>query len=146
MPYFTIYAAHLAPWFSKSGIEVPRQRVVTGPADRGIIAQELLGAARASLWSDRDSEVFSPERGAAATDKRNETRMSWQVWLYVTAVLIPLAAFVVEAIFIRQLKRLNAYIATGAIGLSCVLSLIGFIDYYGFHASCATATKPRRTL
>ncbi|MGO9462843.1 MAG: NADH-quinone oxidoreductase subunit L [Isosphaeraceae bacterium] len=65
--------------------------------------------------------------------------MSWQVGLYVTAVLIPLAAFTVEAIFIRQLKRFNAYIATGAIGLSCVLSLIGFIDYYGFHASWRNA-------
>jgi proton-translocating NADH-quinone oxidoreductase chain L len=62
-------------------------------------------------------------------------RMSWQVGLYVAAVLIPLAAFAVEAIFIRQLKRFNAYLATGAIGFSCLLSLIGFIDYYGFHAS-----------
>jgi proton-translocating NADH-quinone oxidoreductase chain L len=69
--------------------------------------------------------------------------MSWQVGLYVAAVLIPLAAFTVEAIFIRQLKRLNAYLATGAIGLSCLLSLIGFIDYsiesgfYSHHAESA---------
>src|ERR1017187_1651103 len=55
--------------------------------------------------------------------------MSWQVGLYVTAVLIPLAAFAVEAIFIRQLRRLNAYIATGAIGFSCLLSIIGFLSY-----------------
>jgi proton-translocating NADH-quinone oxidoreductase chain L len=55
--------------------------------------------------------------------------MSWQVGLYATAVLIPLAAFAVEAIFIRQLKRLNAYIATGAIAFSCLLSLIGFLYY-----------------
>ncbi len=63
--------------------------------------------------------------------------MSWQVGLYVTAVLVPLAAFAVEAIFIRQLKRLNAFIATGAIGFSCLLSLIGFLAYAvesgGFH-------------
>ena len=63
--------------------------------------------------------------------------MSWQVGLYVAAVLIPLAAFAVEAIFIRQLKSTNALIATGAIGLSCVLSLIGFVAYSfetsGFH-------------
>jgi proton-translocating NADH-quinone oxidoreductase chain L len=65
--------------------------------------------------------------------------MTWQVWLYVAAVLIPLVAFVVEAIFIRQLKRLNAYIATGAIGLSCLLSLIGFIDYYGVEAPWRSA-------
>ena len=55
--------------------------------------------------------------------------MSWQVGLYATAVLIPLAAFAVEAIFIRQLKRLNAFIATGAIAFSCLLSLIGFMSY-----------------
>ena len=55
--------------------------------------------------------------------------MIWQVGLYAAAVLIPLAAFAIEAIFIRQLKRYNAYLATGAIGLSCVLALIGFIDY-----------------
>ncbi len=48
--------------------------------------------------------------------------MIWQVGLYAAAVLIPLAAFAVEAIFIRQLKRYNAYLATGAIGLSCLLS------------------------
>ena len=56
--------------------------------------------------------------------------MSWQVGLYATAVLIPLAAFAVEAIFIRQLKRLNAYIATGAIAFSCLLSLIGFLELH----------------
>jgi proton-translocating NADH-quinone oxidoreductase chain L len=60
--------------------------------------------------------------------------MSWQVVLYVAAVLIPLAAFAVEVIFIRQLKRHNATIATGAIGFSCLLSLIGFLDY-GFQTS-----------
>ncbi len=72
--------------------------------------------------------------------------MIWQVGLYVAAVLVPLAAFAVEAIFIRQLKRFNAYLATGAIGLSFVLSLIGFIDYsiesgfFGHHAEAgATA-------
>ncbi len=51
--------------------------------------------------------------------------MSWQVGLYVAAVLIPLAAFAVEAIFIRQLKNTNALIATGAIGLSCLLCCRG---------------------
>ncbi|APW60985.1 NADH-quinone oxidoreductase subunit L [Paludisphaera borealis] len=56
--------------------------------------------------------------------------MNWQVGLYVAAVLIPLAAFTIEILFIGRLKRLNAYIATGAIGLSCVLSAIGFLDYF----------------
>ncbi|MFO0893167.1 MAG: NADH-quinone oxidoreductase subunit L [Isosphaeraceae bacterium] len=60
--------------------------------------------------------------------------MSWQVGLYVAAVLIPLAAFAVEAVFIRQLKRWNAYLATGAIALSFLLSLVGFIDYYFLEA------------
>ncbi len=56
------------------------------------------------------------------------------VGLYATAVLIPLAAFAVQAIFIRQLKRLNAYIATGAIAFSCLLSLIGFV-YYAYESN-----------
>ena len=72
--------------------------------------------------------------------------MSWQVGLYVAAVLIPLAAFAVEAIFIRQLKRLNAYIATGAIGLSFLLSLVGFVDYFLVEAEgvFASTTPPAR--
>ena len=55
--------------------------------------------------------------------------MSWQVWLYVAAVLIPLAAFVIEAVFIRFLGKMNAYVATGAIGLSFVLSVVGVLVY-----------------
>jgi proton-translocating NADH-quinone oxidoreductase chain L len=55
--------------------------------------------------------------------------MSWQVALYVAAVLIPLAAFAIEAVFIRFLGKFNAYLATAAIGLSCVLSLVGFVEY-----------------
>ena len=70
--------------------------------------------------------------------------MSWQVGLYAAIVLIPLAAVAVEALVLRQLKRFNAILATGAIGLSCVLSLIGFADYAiesGFfsHAGESTA-------
>ena len=49
----------------------------------------------------------------------------WQGWLYVAAVLIPLGAFVVELLFIRILKRFNAYLATAAIASSFVLSVIG---------------------
>src|SRR5215217_3009796 len=56
--------------------------------------------------------------------------MSWQVGLYVAAVLIPWAAFTIELIGIRLLGRLNAYLATGAIGLSFVLSAIGFFEYF----------------
>ncbi len=56
--------------------------------------------------------------------------MTWQVGLYVAAVLIPLAAFVVEILGGRWLKRNNALVATGAIGLSFVLSLVGFLDYF----------------
>ena len=70
--------------------------------------------------------------------------MSWQVGLYVAAVLIPLAAFAVEVLFIRQLKRLNAYLATGAIGLSFVLSLVGFVDYYFVEARGRLRRAPRR--
>ena len=61
--------------------------------------------------------------------------MKWQVALYVVAVLIPLAAFAVEVLFIRQLKRLCAYLATGGrVGLSFLLSLVGFVDYYTIKA------------
>ncbi len=60
--------------------------------------------------------------------------MSWQVGLYTAAVLIPLAAFAVELLFIRVLGRLNAFIATGAIILSFVLSLVGFVDYFFIEA------------
>ena len=56
--------------------------------------------------------------------------MPWQVGLYAAAVLIPLAAFLVEILFIRRLGRLNAPIATAAIGLSCALSAVGFVDYF----------------
>ncbi len=35
--------------------------------------------------------------------------MSWQVGLYVAAVLIPLAAFTIQVVGIRVLGRLNAY-------------------------------------
>ncbi len=69
---------------------------------------------------------------------------SWQVGLYTAAVLIPLVAFAVELIFIRYLGRLNAYIATGAIGLSFLLSLIGFLDYFLIeaHGVFGPTTRP----
>ena len=60
--------------------------------------------------------------------------MSWQVGLYVAAVLIPLAAFAVQLLAGKYLKRLNAYIATGAIAASFLLSLIGFVSYFVFEA------------
>ena len=56
--------------------------------------------------------------------------MTWQVGLYVAAVLIPLAAFTIELLLIRLLGRFNAVVATGAIGLSFLLSLVGFIAYF----------------
>src|SRR5215210_6124893 len=56
--------------------------------------------------------------------------MSWQAGLYVAAVLIPLAAFTIQLIGIRVLGRLNAYLATGAIGLSFLLSAVGFFEYF----------------
>jgi proton-translocating NADH-quinone oxidoreductase chain L len=56
--------------------------------------------------------------------------MPWQVGLYAAAVLIPLAAFLVEILFIRRLGRLNAQIATAAIAASCALSAVGFVDYF----------------
>ena len=61
----------------------------------------------------------------------------------MAAVLIPLAAFAVQAIFIRQLKRSNAYIATGAIVLSCFLSLVGFVEYFASRPRGARQTVAR---
>ena len=64
--------------------------------------------------------------------------MTWQVGLYVAAVLIPLAAFTIELLLGRLLGRLNAVVATGAIGLSFLLSLAGFIAYSGYQIARAT--------
>ena len=73
--------------------------------------------------------------------------MKWQVGLYVAAVLIPLAAFAIEVIFIRQLKRLCAYLATGAIGLSFLLSLrfrrLLFVEAEGVFAEHPPPSAPR---
>src|SRR5262245_1584468 len=52
-----------------------------------------------------------------------------QGWLYVAAVLIPLVAFAIQLLFGRVLRERNAYVATGAIATSCVLSLLGFFGY-----------------
>jgi len=53
----------------------------------------------------------------------------WQGWLYVAAVLIPLAAFTVQFLAGRLLGRLNAYVATGGIFASFVLSAVGLVSY-----------------
>ena len=129
MPYFTIY---------------PRRPATVGAAIcrdgdailRGFDPFVMPGTAEANLWTvppfdgtrpvTRDRCLLS-RHSTIASRGRNE--MTWQLGLYSVAVLIPLAAFTVEAIFIRQLKRFNAYLATGAIGFSCLLSLIGFVDY-----------------
>ena len=54
---------------------------------------------------------------------------SWQGWLYVAAVFVPLAAFAAQFLLIRLFGRLNAWIATGAIATSFVLSTIGLIAF-----------------
>jgi proton-translocating NADH-quinone oxidoreductase chain L len=56
--------------------------------------------------------------------------MSWQAGLYVAAVLIPLTAFAIQLIGVRLLGRINALLATGAIGLSFLLSALGFFQYF----------------
>jgi proton-translocating NADH-quinone oxidoreductase chain L len=97
--------------------------------DRCVSAAGALG-----IRVDGRDRPFCPqhgvgERGIAAVERSIIEGRNEMVGLYVAAVLIPLFAFAVQAIFIRQLKRNNAYIATGAIGFSCLLSLIGFLDY-----------------
>ncbi len=54
---------------------------------------------------------------------------SWQAWLYVAAVLIPLVAFVIQFVGMPRLGRRNALLATAAVGVSCLLSLTGLILY-----------------
>lgn len=75
---------------------------------------------------------------------------NWQGWLYVAAVVIPLAAFVVEVLFIRVLKRFNAYIATAAIAASFVLSLVGLFSalptLLASHESEAAVVKGEGTI
>jgi proton-translocating NADH-quinone oxidoreductase chain L len=63
----------------------------------------------------------------------------WQGWLYVAAVLIPLAAFAVEFVAGRALGRLNAWIATAAIFASFVLSAIGLASWVATHPGLLTA-------
>ena len=96
---------------------------------------DFLPAEQCRAWGTSPDETCSARgedrRLACGCDDTTKGRneMTWQVGLYAAAVLVPLAAFAIEAIFIRQLKRYNAYLATGAIGFSCVLALIGFLDY-----------------
>ncbi len=70
--------------------------------------------------------------------------MSWQVGIYVAAVSIPLVAFVVEVAAGRWLGRRNAYVATGAIGLSFLLSVVGAVAY--FAQARGTLTDPAATV
>jgi proton-translocating NADH-quinone oxidoreductase chain L len=60
---------------------------------------------------------------------------NWQVGLYLAAVLVPLAAFAVQLLLIRVLKRANALVATGAIAASLALSLVGLGSYVAESAS-----------
>ena len=66
--------------------------------------------------------------------------MSWQSGLYVAAILIPLAAFVVQLLATRRLGRAGAWIATAAIGSSLLLSTIGFVDYFFVEAEGVLAS------
>ena len=54
----------------------------------------------------------------------------WQVGLYVAAVFLPLLAFLIQFLGIRRLGRLNAYIATGAISVAFLFSLVGLVSYF----------------
>jgi proton-translocating NADH-quinone oxidoreductase chain L len=71
---------------------------------------------------------------------------NWQGWLYVAAVLIPLAAFFTGLLASRWLGRLQAYVSTGAIAASCVLSLAGLVSYvYNAPAILAPHHAPAET-
>jgi proton-translocating NADH-quinone oxidoreductase chain L len=70
--------------------------------------------------------------------------------IWVIATLAPLAAFVVEILFGRRLGKRAAYVATGAIGFSCLLSTIGLGAYLLNHSSAlhapAAEHAPRGTV
>lgn len=68
--------------------------------------------------------------------------MNWQAGLYLVAVLVPLAAFAIELVFIRWLKRWNAAVATGAVAFSCLLALAGFVDYFAIEAVGVSTSRP----
>ena len=68
--------------------------------------------------------------------------MSWQAGLYIAAVFLPLIAFVIQFVGLRPLGARNAYIATGAIGLAFLLSLVGFVDYFVFEARGVFSHEP----
>jgi proton-translocating NADH-quinone oxidoreductase chain L len=53
--------------------------------------------------------------------------------LFVVATLLPLASFLVLFLGGRRWGRWGAYLATAAIGLSCVCSLIGAAAYFSLH-------------
>ncbi len=57
--------------------------------------------------------------------------MSWQVGLYVAAILIPLGSAIVLLASGRRLGAASAWVATGAVAASFVLSLVGAIAYFG---------------
>lgn len=48
-----------------------------------------------------------------------------RAWLYVLAILLPLAAFAVQVLSGRRWGRLGPWIATGGVGASFVLSVLG---------------------
>ncbi|MEW4571197.1 NADH-quinone oxidoreductase subunit L [Tautonia sp. JC769] len=54
----------------------------------------------------------------------------WQGWLYAAAVLIPLIAFAIQIVASRGLRHRNAWVASGAIGVSFLCSAIGFVSYW----------------
>lgn len=53
----------------------------------------------------------------------------WQAWLYVAAVLIPLASFTIQILGMRILGNKNAYVATAAIATCFALSCFGLFSY-----------------
>ncbi len=55
--------------------------------------------------------------------------MHWQAWLYAAAVAVPLLAALGQTLGTRWLGRRGAWLATGAIAVSLVLSLVGAVAY-----------------
>ena len=73
---------------------------------RGVTASRSRGATR-FVAGGAAIEPTDEHPGSGSEPTEGFDDMNWQVGLYVAAVLIPLAAFAIEVLFIRQLKRLQ---------------------------------------
>src|SRR5206468_2096967 len=94
-----------------------------GRRPRGTIARVLQWRRACAIFHEprarppRTGRFAAGRVGQSLSDEASAMNQ-WQGWLYLAAVLIPLGAFLIEFLAGRWLGRLNAWIATIAIGSS----------------------------